>query len=107
MSRVDRFQWGKLGRSWLARAAHDPVWQEWQRVGFIAWQRAGLDGVATFARGELAEAAAAIDKDTGEVARLGNAPRAVRRAIAAGMIEPGSTTRRLIVHGGVYAVGRY
>lgn len=105
MPRADRFAWGKLGRRWLANAVHDPTWAEWQRVGFSAWLRVGFDGVATFTRGELAEVAAAINND-GEVAQVGNVPRAVRRAIDAGMIEPGSTARRLIVHGDVYAVGR-
>lgn len=106
MRNADRLDWGKLGRRWIGRQATNPANLDWQRVAFAAWQRLGFDGVATFARGELAEVAAEVDPATGEVAPLTNARRAVRLAVAHGWIEPGSTTRRVVVHGGTFAVGR-
>lgn len=107
MARADRLVWGKLDRRWLAGQVSNPDNIEWQRVAWAAWLRVGFDGVATFARGELAEVAAGVDAQTGEVSKLTNAPRAVKRAVENGWLEPGSTTTRVVVNGNVYGVGKW
>jgi hypothetical protein len=107
MPRSELLHWGKLSRRWIARQCSNDKLPDWQRIAFAAYSRVGFDGVAAFGRGELAEAASRVRSETGEVVPPSNPRKAVREAIAAGWIEPGSTTRRVIVHGDVYSVGKF
>lgn len=107
MARSERLHWGKLDRRWLAAQVENPANTDWQRVAFAAWLRVGFDGLATFGRGELATAAASLNRDTGELVKLGNAPRAVRQAVFNGWLEEGSTTTRAVVRGDVFGIGKW
>jgi len=107
LARSDRLHWGKLGRRWLAAQVENPANTDWQRVAFAAWLRVGFDGLATFARGELATAAAYLNTDTGELVKVSNAPRAVKQAVANGWLGEGSSTTRAVVRGDAYGIGRW
>ncbi len=104
-ARGERWPWAKLGRTFTHAQAMNPKCPDWQRVAFAAWARVTRQGIATFAPGELAEAAAKLDPVTGELVPLSNARRALRDAIQHGWLAAGSDTETVQVPLEVLSVG--
>lgn len=87
---------------------YQSVWHErtanrnlpaWLRVAFLAFGAHKANGHAQFKRGEIAEMLGHVDEESGEFrpAHKSNVQRAIRAAVEAGYLAPGSSSMCLVV----------
>lgn len=104
---LKRYSWARVNRPTSEFLSSHPDVPLWLRVFHAALLRLDRFGLAHFAHGELANVAAAVDPQTGEVTRADHVGKAVGRCVTEGLFRPGSTPRRVAIVLDVASVGGY